>query len=62
LNIKKVLNLEISHPIGYPITTIYQITKGGEGIVTVENNKIIKLMASLPSQIGKYTLQIILTD
>jgi predicted methyltransferase len=62
LNIPKVLNLDIFHPRGYLIDTSYQIKNGFEGVVTLETNKIILLMATLSSQIGKHNLEIILTD
>jgi hypothetical protein len=56
LNIYKVLKLEIFHPKAYSITTSYTISKGGEGIVTVQNNANLDLMATIPSQIGKHSL------
>jgi hypothetical protein len=38
------------------------ISNGGEGIVSVRNNANMDLMATIPSQIGKHTLIITLTD
>ena len=38
------------------------ISNEGEGIVTVRNNDNLDLMATIPSQLGKHTLKITLTD
>jgi hypothetical protein len=38
------------------------ISNGGEGIVSVRNNANMDLMATIPSQLGKHTLKITLTD
>jgi hypothetical protein len=62
LNIQKVLYLEIFHERRYSIATSYIISNGGEGIVTIENNTSIVLLATIASQLGKHTLKIILTD
>jgi hypothetical protein len=62
LNILKVLILDIFHPKGYLITTSYKISNNGEDIVTVESNTNLILLATVPSQLGKYSLEIILTD
>jgi hypothetical protein len=45
-----------------PITTSYLISNGGEGIVTMQNNTYLDLLATLTSQLGKHTLKITLTD
>jgi hypothetical protein len=62
LNTLKILALEISHPKAYSITTSYTISNAGEGIVTLRNNANLELMAKIPSQLGKHTLKITLTD
>ena len=62
LNIQKVLKLEIYHPDNLTVTTSYLISNGGEGIVSVQNNSMIDLMATKPSHLGKHTLKITLTD
>jgi hypothetical protein len=54
--------LEIFHPRGLPITTSYIISNGAEGIFTLQNNVNIEFMATIPSQLGKHTLKITLTD
>jgi hypothetical protein len=46
----------------YPLTTRYIISNGGEGILTVRNTANVDLMAKIPSQLGKHTLKITLTD
>jgi hypothetical protein len=56
LNRLKVLSLKISHPRGLPMTTSYKISNGGEGIVTLQNNENLDLMAKIPSQLGTHTL------
>jgi hypothetical protein len=45
-----------------PITTSYLISNGGEGIVTIQSNTSIELMATISSQIGKHSFKITLTD
>jgi hypothetical protein len=62
LNLLKVLELEIFHPKAYSIITSYTISNGGEGIVTLRNNANLELIATIPSQLGKHTLKITLTD
>ena len=44
------------------MTTSYTISNGGEGIVTIQNNENLDLMAKFPSQLGTHTLKITLTD
>ena len=48
LNIHKVLYLNIFHPLGLPISISYSISNGAEGIVTVQNNSNIDLIAKKP--------------
>jgi len=62
LNIPKVLKLEIFHPRAYPITISYQISNGGEGIIKVQSDASLYLLATSPSQLGNHSLKITLTD
>ena len=62
LNINKEIKLDFIHPFGLPIIRSFTISNGGEGIVTLENNAKLVLLATSPSQLGKYTLKITLKD
>ena len=42
--------------------TSYHISNGGEEIVSIQDNINLNFMATIPSQLGKYTLKITLTD
>jgi hypothetical protein len=48
--------------MAYQIVTSYMISNVGEEIVTIKNNITIDFLATKPSQLGKYTLKITLTD